>query len=336
MIMSDTSENPSFDHRFWGGKRVTVTGGRGFLGRHVVRLVQSAGAEVFTFGSAQYDLTRQSDVARMYADRPADVVIHLAARVGGIGANRDNPGTFFYDNAIMGIELMEQARRNDVNKFVQVGTVCAYPKFAPTPFSEADLWNGYPEETNAPYGLAKKMLLAQAQAYRQQYGFNAIYLLPVNLYGPGDNFDLQSSHVIPALIRKCVEARESGSETVEVWGTGTPTREFLYVEDAARAIVLAAQGYDKAAPVNVGSSEEISIRELAELIAELTGYRGTIVWDRSKPDGQPRRKLDVERAEQEFGFRSTTDFRTGLAQTIRWYRAMRATGDAQAASPRLR
>jgi GDP-L-fucose synthase len=336
MIMSDISENPSFDHRFWTGKRVTVTGGRGFLGRHVVRLVQSAGAEVFTFGSAQYDLTRQSDVARMYADRPADVVIHLAARVGGIGANRDNPGTFFYDNAIMGIELMEQARRNDVGKFVQVGTVCAYPKFAPTPFSEADLWNGYPEETNAPYGLAKKMLLAQAQAYRQQYGFNAIYLLPVNLYGPGDNFDLQSSHVIPALIRKCVEARESGSETVEVWGTGTPTREFLYVEDAARAIVLAAQGYDKAAPVNVGSSEEISIRELAELIAELTGYRGTIVWDRSKPDGQPRRKLDVERAEQEFGFRSTTDFRTGLAQTIRWYRAMRASGDAQAASPRLR
>jgi nucleoside-diphosphate-sugar epimerase len=337
MIMSDISENPSIDHRFWAGRRVTVTGGRGFLGRQVVRLVQSAGAEVFTFGSAQYDLTRQSDVARMYADRPADVVIHLAARVGGIGANRDNPGTFFYDNAIMGIELMEQARRNDVSKFVQVGTVCAYPKFAPTPFSEADLWNGYPEETNAPYGLAKKMLLAQAQAYRQQYGFNAIYLLPVNLYGPGDNFDLQSSHVIPALIRKCIEARESGSDTVEVWGTGTPTREFLYVEDAARAIVLATQRYDDAAPVNVGSSEEISIRELAELIAELTGYRGTIAWDRSKPDGQPRRKLDVERAQHEFGFRSTTDFRTGLAETIRWYRAMRAgEREAQAASPRLR
>jgi GDP-L-fucose synthase len=321
MIMSQTTENPSVDHGFWAGKRVTVTGGRGFLGRHVVRLVAEAGAEVFTFGSAEYDLTRQADVARMYADRPADVVIHLAARVGGIGANRDNPGSFFYDNAIMGIELMEQARRTEVSKFVQVGTVCAYPKFAPTPFSEADLWNGYPEETNAPYGLAKKMLLAQAQAYRQQYGFNAIYLLPVNLYGPGDNFDLQSSHVIPALIRKCVEAQESGSGTIEVWGTGTPTREFLYVEDAARAIVLAGQRYNGPEPVNVGSSEEISIRELVELIVDLTGFRGTLHWDRSKPDGQPRRKLNVERALAEFGFRSTTDFRTGLRETIRWYRA---------------
>jgi GDP-L-fucose synthase len=337
MIMSDISENPPFDRRYWTGKRVTVTGGRGFLGRHVVRLVESAGADVFTFGSAEYDLTRQSEVARMYADRPADVVIHLAARVGGIGANRENPGSFFYDNAIMGIELMEQARRNDVGKFVQVGTVCAYPKFAPTPFSEADLWNGYPEETNAPYGLAKKMLLAQAQAYRQQYGFNAIYLLPVNLYGPGDNFDLQSSHVIPALIRKCVEARESGSDSVEVWGTGTPTREFLYVEDAARAIVLAAERYDAPAPVNVGSSEEISIRELAELIVELSGFRGTIAWDRTKPDGQPRRKLDVQRAWEGFGFRSSTDFRTGLAETIRWYRSLPSpNGEVQAATPRLR
>lgn len=333
--MSDTSESPSLDPSCWAGSRVTVTGGRGFLGRHVVRLVQSAGAEVFTFGSAQYDLTRQSEVARVFADRPADVVIHLAARVGGIGANRDNPGSFFYDNAIMGIELMEQARRNGVGKFVQVGTVCAYPKLAPTPFSEADLWNGYPEETNAPYGLAKKMLLTQAQAYRQQYGFNAIYLLPVNLYGPGDNFDPRTSHVIPAVIRKCVEARESGSKAVEVWGTGTPTREFLYVEDAARAIVLAAERYDKPAPVNVGSSEEISIRELAELIAELTGFPGKIVWDPSKPDGQPRRKLDVERARTEFGFRSTTDFRTGLAETIRWYECVRsADREAQAATPR--
>jgi GDP-L-fucose synthase len=337
MTMPETAENQSVDRGYWAAKRVTVTGGRGFLGRHVVRLVRSGGAEVFTFGSAQYDLTRQSEVARMYADRPADIVIHLAARVGGIGANRENPGSFFYDNAIMGIELMEQARRNGVGKFVQVGTVCAYPKFAPTPFTETDLWNGYPEETNAPYGLAKKMLLAQAQAYRQQYGFNAIYLLPVNLYGPGDNFDLQSSHVIPALIRKCVEAAEAGSDTVEVWGTGTPTREFLYVEDAARAIVLAAERYDKADPVNVGSSEEISIRELAELIADLTGFRGSVVWDRTKPDGQPRRKLNVDRARREFGFRSTTDFRTGLGETIRWYRAARAVvPDTQAASPRSR
>jgi GDP-L-fucose synthase len=336
--MSETSDTSSVDRDYWAGKRVTVTGGRGFLGRHVVRLVESAGAEVFTFGSDQYDLTRQSEVARMYADRPADVVIHLAARVGGIGANRDNPGSFFYENAIMGIELMEQARRTAVGKFVQVGTVCAYPKFAPIPFSEADLWDGYPEETNAPYGLAKKMLLAQAQAYRQQYGFNAIYLLPVNLYGPGDNFDLQSSHVIPALIRKCDEARDNGSATVEVWGTGTPTREFLYVEDAARAIVLAAQRYDKADPVNIGSSEEISIRELAELIAELTAFTGTIVWDRTKPDGQPRRKLNVERAQREFGFRSTTDFRTGLGETIRWYRSAGAASsrNGQAASPRAR
>ena len=337
--MSETNRTTAADRGYWARTRVTVTGGRGFLGRHVVRLLESAGADVFTFGSDQYDLTRQSDVARMYEDRPADLVIHLAARVGGIGANRDNPGTFFYDNAIMGIELMEQARRTGVGKFVQVGTVCAYPKFAPTPFSEVDLWNGYPEETNAPYGLAKKMLLAQAQAYRQQYGFNAIYLLPVNLYGPGDNFDLQSSHVIPALIRKCIEAQESESGSVEVWGTGTPTREFLYVEDAARAIVLAAERYDKADPVNVGSSEEISIRELAELIAELTGFRGKVVWDRTKPDGQPRRKLNVERARREFGFSSTTDFRTGLAETIRWYRTAKPglpEAPAQAASPRVR
>jgi nucleoside-diphosphate-sugar epimerase len=336
MNMSETNETPAANRSYWTGKRVTVTGGRGFLGRHVVRLVQSAGAEVFTFGSDQYDLTRQSEVARMYADRPADLVIHLAARVGGIGANRDNPGSFFYDNAIMGIELMEQARRTGVTKFVQIGTVCAYPKFAPIPFSEADLWKGYPEETNAPYGLAKKMLLAQAQAYRQQYEFNAIYLLPVNLYGPGDNFDLQSSHVIPALIRKCIEARDAGSSTVEVWGTGSPTREFLYVEDAARAIVLAAERYDGEDPVNIGSSEEISIRELAELIAELTGFRGAVVWDRSKPDGQPRRKLNVERAQREFGFRSTTDFRTGLAETIKWYETVSAGERDVQASARLR
>src|SRR5690348_17652951 len=251
--MSDRSRST-----WWRGKRVTVTGGRGFLGAPLVAVLTRAGAAVSTFSSRDYDLTQQVDVARMYADLKPEIVIHLAARVGGIGANRENPGSFFYDNAIMGIELMEQARRNGVAKFVQVGTVCAYPKFTPVPFSEDNLWDGYPEETNAPYGLAKKMLLVQAQAYRQQYGFNAIYLLPVNLYGPGDNVDLHNSHVIPAMIRKCVDARESGAETVEVWGTGKPTREFLYVDDAARAIFMAAESYNKPDPVNIGSAEEIS------------------------------------------------------------------------------
>lgn len=314
------------DHNpgFWKGKRVTVTGGRGFLGRPLVRLIEDAGAKVSTFSSREYNLIRQSEVTRMYEDFRPELVIHLAARVGGIGANRDNPGGFFYENAIMGIELMEQARRHDVGKFVQVGTVCAYPKFAPIPFSEDDLWNGYPEETNAPYGLAKKMLLVQAQAYREQYGFNAIYLLPVNLYGPGDNIDLHNSHVIPAMIRKCVDAREAGEATVEVWGTGKPTREFLYVDDAARAIVLAAERYNKPAPVNLGSSDEISIEDLIGLIAELTGFKGRIVWDRTKPDGQPRRKLNVDRAEKEFGFRSSTPFRTGLRETVKWYQEVMA------------
>ena len=317
-------DKPSVDSRFWTGKRVTVTGGNGFLGRQVVRLLDSLGAKTSTFSSAEYDLTKQADVARMYADFRPEIVIHLAARVGGIGANRDNPGSFFYVNAIMGIEVMEQARHHDVSKFVQVGTVCAYPKFAPIPFSEDDLWNGYPEETNAPYGLAKKMLLVQAQAYREQYGFNGIYLLPVNLYGPGDNVDLHNSHVIPALIRKALEARDSKAPSVEVWGTGAPTREFLYVEDAARAIVMAAERYNKADPVNVGSSEEISIKDLVELVVELTGFKGEVVWDRSKPDGQPRRKLNVDRAEKEFGFRSSTPFRVGLRETIRWYQEVMA------------
>ncbi len=328
-----TQQNEGISKSHWQGKRVTVTGGRGFLGSRVVHLLEAAGAQVFTFGSAEYDLTRQSEVARMYADQRPDVVIHLAARVGGIGANRENPGSFFYENAIMGIEVMEQARHNSVSKLVQVGTVCAYPKFAPIPFSEDDLWNGYPEETNAPYGLAKKMLLVQAQAYRQQYGFNAIYLLPVNLYGPGDNIDLQNSHVIPALIRKMVDARNAGEPSVEVWGTGTPTREFLYVDDAARGIVLAAERYDKPDPVNIGSSDEISIRELAELIADLSGYKGRILWNNSKPDGQPRRKLNVERAQREFGFRSATPFRVGLAETIRWYEstiAVKTTAEGKA------
>jgi GDP-L-fucose synthase len=318
-MTSEMAMNASGNPGFWAGKRVTVTGGRGFLGRQVVRLLEPMAAEVTAFSSADYNLTRQADVARMYEDQRPDVVIHLAARVGGIGANRDNPGSFFYENAIMGVELMEQARRNDVAKFVQVGTVCAYPKFAPIPFSEDDLWDGYPEETNAPYGLAKKMLLVQAQAYRQQYGFNAIYLLPVNLYGPGDNIDLHNSHVIPAMIRKCIEARDAKASSVEVWGTGTPTREFLYVEDAARGIVLAAESYNKPEPVNLGSSDEISIKDLVELIVDLTGFKGTVAWDRTKPDGQPRRKLNVERASKEFGFRSETPFRVGLAETIRWY-----------------
>jgi GDP-L-fucose synthase len=261
----------------------------------------------------------------MYRDQRPDVVVHLAARVGGIGANRDNPGRFFYENAVMGVELIEQARVNKIQKFVQIGTVCAYPKFAPIPFAEDEIWDGYPEETNAPYGLAKKMLLVQAQAYRQQYGLNAIYLIPVNLYGPGDNVDLHDSHVIPALIRKCVEAGLAGAQEVEVWGTGSPTREFLYVEDAARAIVLATEKYDKAEPVNLGSSEEISIKDLVDLIVELTGFGGEVRWDSTKPDGQPRRKLNVERAWREFGFRSSTPFREGLRETIAWFKDSIAT-----------
>jgi GDP-L-fucose synthase len=309
----------------WKGKRVAVTGGRGFLGSRVVALLRERGAtDVVTFGSRDYDLTRQTEVVRMYRDHRPQVVIHLAARVGGIGANRENPGRFFYENAIMGIEMMEQGRLNGVEKYVQVGTVCAYPKFATTPFSEDELWNGYPEETNAPYGLAKKMLLVQAQAYRQQYGFDAIYLLPVNLYGPGDNFDPESSHVIPALIRRCVDARDAGEPSIQVWGTGSATREFLYVDDAARGVVLAAERYDKPDPVNLGSSTEISIRDLVTLIARLTGFKGELVWDASKPDGQPRRKLNVDRARREFDFESSTSFEDGLRNTIDWYESSRA------------
>jgi GDP-L-fucose synthase len=276
---------------------------------------------LFTFSSRQYDLTRQAEVARLYADQRPDVVIHLAARVGGIGANRENPARFFYENAIMGIELIEQAHRHDVQKFVQVGTVCAYPKFARVPFSEDALWDGYPEETNAPYGLAKKALLVQAQAYRAQYGLDAIYLIPTNLYGPGDNFDPGSSHVIPALIRKCVEARQQGLPEISVWGTGRPTREFLHVDDAARAIVLATERYNLPDPVNVGSAEEISIRELVDRIVAETGYQGRVVWDASKPDGQPRRKLNVERARREFGFTAVIPFAEGLRRTVEWYLA---------------
>jgi len=298
-----------------------VTGGAGFLGSHVVEELRSAGCrKLLVPRSRDWDLRQAGKVARLLRETRPQVVIHLAAVVGGIGANRENPGCFFYDNLVMGLELMEQARLHEVEKFVAIGTVCAYPKFTPVPFREDDLWNGYPEETNAPYGLAKKMLLVQSQAYRQQYGFNAIYLLPVNLYGPRDSFDPNKSHVIPALIKKCVDAVEAGTDRIEVWGTGEASREFLYVKDCARAIVLAARHYDRAAPVNLGAGREIRIRDLVKLIARLTGFKGEIMWDSSKPDGQPRRCLDVSRAEREFGFRATTDFETGLRRTIDWYR----------------
>ena len=309
------------------GKRVAVTGGHGFLGRHVVAALQRRGATVSAPRKSQYDLTREADVERMYGDLEPDLVIHLAAVVGGIGANRDSPGLFFFENVMLGALTLEHARRRGVEKFVGVGTICAYPKLAPVPFMERDLWNGYPEETNAPYGIAKKMLLVQGQAYRLQYGFNAIHLLPVNLYGPHDNFDPRSSHVIPALIRKCMEAAESGAREVVIWGSGTATREFLFVEDCAEGIVLATERYDGDEPVNIGAGFEISIRDLAELIAELTGFTGRLTFDRTKPDGQPRRMLDVSRAESRFGFKATTDFRDGLRRTIDWYRAHR--GDTQ-------
>lgn len=307
-------------------RRVLVTGGHGFLGRHLVTALERRGCrDVLTPRRADYDLTVEGDVRRLFDELRPQVVIHLAAVVGGIGANRDSPGRFFYENVMMGALTMEHARRSGVEKFVGVGTICAYPKLAPVPFLERDLWNGYPEETNAPYGIAKKMLLVQGQAYRTQYGFNAIHLLPVNLYGPHDNFDPRSSHVIPALIRKCFEAIDAGSSQLVCWGTGTATREFLYVEDCAEAIVLAAERYDEPEPVNIGAGFEISIRELSELIAELTGFSGRLAFDPTKPDGQPRRSLDTSRAQQRFGFRATTDFRDGLRRTIDWYRLERRT-----------
>jgi GDP-L-fucose synthase len=305
-------------------RRVVVTGGSGFLGRHVVAAFQAKGCAVSAPRKAQYDLTHEADVKRMYADLRPELVVHLAAVVGGIGANRASPGRFFFENVMLGALVMEQARCAGVAKFVGIGTICAYPKLAPIPFREQDLWNGYPEETNAPYGIAKKMLLVQGQAYRQQYGFNAIHLLPVNLYGPHDNFDPQSSHVIPALIRKCIDAIETGASDVECWGTGNATREFLFVEDCARAIVLATEHYDAPEPVNIGAGFEIRIRDLAELVADLTGFKGRLVFDPSKPDGQPRRMLDVTQAKEQFGFTATTDFRVGLQRTIDWYRARRA------------
>jgi GDP-L-fucose synthase len=317
---------------FWAGRRVMVTGGAGFLGSAVVPRLRAAGAaEVFVPHVEDYDLRTREDIDRALADAKPDLVIHLAAVVGGIGANRENPGRFFYDNAIMGIQLIEQARQAGVAKFLTVGTVCAYPKFTPVPFREEDLWNGYPEETNAPYGLAKKMLLVQSQGYRDQYGFNAIYLLPVNLYGPGDNFDPASSHVIPALIKKCIDARDRGDEAIEVWGTGSASREFLYVEDAANGIVLAAERYDGREPVNLGVGSEITIRDLVTLIVRLTGFHGEIRWDPSKPDGQPRRALDTSRAREAFGFIAKTSFEDGLRATIDWYEANRASSGRSSA-----
>jgi GDP-L-fucose synthase len=305
---------------FLRGRRIVVTGGAGFLGQAVCQeLANYQPANIFIVRSSLYDLRDREAVRGLFQTACPEVVLHLAAVVGGIGANRNNPGRFFFDNAIMGLQVMEEARLFGVAKFVTVGTVCSYPKFTPVPFREDDLWKGYPEETNAPYGLAKKMLLVQAQAYRQQYDFNAITLLPANLYGPGENFDLETSHVIPALIRKAIAARDAGIEHLDVWGTGSASREFLFVRDAARAIVLATEHYNQANPVNLGSGQEITIRELARLVCELAGFKGTICWDASKPDGQPRRCLDTSRAQKEFGFTASMDLRQGLSETIAWY-----------------
>ena len=303
---------------FWKDKRVLLTGGSGFLGSHIVALLKKLPVEEIRIPRSATEDLRQKEVCEVIV-KDIDIVIHLAANVGGIGYNLEHPGELFYDNLLMGVHLMEEARKAEVKKFVAIGTICAYPKFTPVPFKEENLWDGYPEETNAPYGLAKKMMLVQSQAYRQQYGFNSIYLLPVNLYGPGDNFNPDSSHVIPALIKKFIEAQRQNNPEVVVWGTGKPTREFLFVEDAARGILLATQNYDSVDPVNLGSHFEISIRELAETIKSVIGYEGKIVFDSTKPDGQPRRKLDVSKAKKGFGFEATTDFKMGLKKTIEWF-----------------
>jgi GDP-L-fucose synthase len=308
------------DSDFWANRRVCVTGGAGFLGSFLVEELERRGArEIFVPRIEDYDLVKQADILRLLEDAQPQVIIHLAAMVGGIGANLARPAEFFYNNLMMGVQLIHESWRQGVEKFVAVGTICAYPKDTPVPFREEALWDGYPEETNAPYGLAKKMLLVQTQAYRKQYGFNAIFPLPVNLYGPRDNFDLETSHVIPALIRKCLAAKKAAQDQVVLWGDGTPTREFLYVEDAAQGLLMAAERYDGPEPFNLGSGQEIQIRDLAQLIARLTGFEGQIVWDTSKPNGQPRRALDTSRAERLFGFRATTSFEEGLKRTIKWY-----------------
>jgi GDP-L-fucose synthase len=327
MPFDDSAMNDSLtDSRreYWRDKRVVVTGGAGFLGSFVVEQLRHLGCgHVLAPRKREFNLLHESEIVKLLGAARPDVIIHLAAVVGGIGANRENPGRFMYENLMMGVQLMEQARLASVPKFVSLGTICAYPKFTPVPFHEDNLWDGYPEETNAPYGLAKKMLLVQGQSYRQQYGFNAVHLLPVNLYGPRDNFDPSSSHVIPALIKKCVEAKDAGEASITVWGTGTPTREFLYVEDAAEGIILAAERYDEPEPVNLGAGFEISIKDLVHLIARVTEFDGAIEWDASKPDGQPRRSLDTSRAERHFGFKAHTQFEDGLRRTVTWYREHR-------------